>query len=376
MINVLSVVWSLPGGGVSHYVGSIHKLNHFNGISIKHVIIRKKQWQVHQGLKKELLPLEIIIRSRFDPIWVLKLLKLIRNMKCELLFVHGFNGYLVANICRLLGMNIPVLSSYHGPYHSPVPSKRRLVRMINGYARFFLKHMATHIITVTRNARRDLLSLGIREDKITAVHNGIQNIKDINTGGFRTSLLEMGISDRSVVLGATSGFHPIKGLEYLIRATPKILGQHADTHVLLFGSGPLEYELRELVRSFRLEDHIHFMGFQEQIERWLSILDVFILPSLSECHSIGLLEAMRAELPIVCTELSGNLETIRDGIDGMVVPPKNSEALSNAIIHLIHNPDSRHSMGLSARNRFETYFTESSMLENTLDVLMKCKMNA
>ena len=374
MFNILSIVWSLPGGGVSHYVGSIHKLNRFNDMAIRHVVIRKKQWQIHQGLRNELAPKEIFIKSRLDPRWIVAVQKQIRSTQSNLLFVHGFNGHMVANTCKMMGLNIPILASYHGPYHSPIPNRKRWAKILNRYLIFFLKHVADHIITVTRNAKRELISQGVPADKITAIHNGIQMFRPTNKKDYRSYIREMGIPDEALVLGTTSGFHPVKGLEYLIKALATILKHRADIHLLLFGTGPLEDELKRLAKSIDLQNRVDFMGFQENLEQRLPGLDIFILPSLSECHSIGLLEAMRAKLAIVCTDIPGNVESIRNGFDGIVVPARNPKDLSDAIVYLIQNPELRNSLALSARKRFEKHFTESRMLENTYNAIMQFKI--
>ena len=59
MINMLSVIWSLPGGGISHYVGSINRLNRFDSFKVSNVVIRMPQWQIHQGLWDELKPMDL-----------------------------------------------------------------------------------------------------------------------------------------------------------------------------------------------------------------------------------------------------------------------------------------------------------------------------
>jgi glycosyltransferase involved in cell wall biosynthesis len=132
----------------------------------------------------------------------------------------------------------------------------------------------------------------------------------------------------------------------------------------VIGDGPEYGKLRALAYELGLENTVIFKGYQRNIKQWLEETDIFLLPSLSECHSISLLEAMRSGKPIIATNVGGNPETIRDGIDGIIVPPKNPEAIAGALTELMMRPSLQFKFGESARNRFLDKFTESLMLKN------------
>eukprot|EP01029_Cantina_marsupialis_P011658 TRINITY_DN25930_c0_g3_i1.p2 TRINITY_DN25930_c0_g3~~TRINITY_DN25930_c0_g3_i1.p2 ORF type:complete len:146 (+),score=34.92 TRINITY_DN25930_c0_g3_i1:52-438(+) len=123
------------------------------------------------------------------------------------------------------------------------------------------------------------------------------------------------------------------------------------------------------VKEASLESEVEFIGYQNNIPQWLNAFDIFALPSLFEYHSIALLEAMRAGKAIVSTDVGGNTESVRDGLDGLIVPAKDSEKLANAILKMMESEELRTNMGNSARERFLDEFTEDIMKTNLIKAL-------
>jgi glycosyltransferase involved in cell wall biosynthesis len=263
------------------------------------------------------------------------------------------------------------LATHHVPYIPASLSRRLKGNLINQYSIYFLSKIADRVITVAERYRRELIHSGVNPNKIITVHNGIDD--SIGSGRGSVKLLRNeGFNSDFILIGTTSRLHPQKGLQFLIEALPAILKKNDKVHLVLFGSGPLKAQLESLSVSLGVSDHVHFLGFKENISDWITGLDIFLLPSLAEGHSISLLEAMRAALPIICTPVGDNQETIRSYQDGIIVPPKNSKVLADAVIELINNLELRQSIGESARKRFEREFTETRMLDATLNVIQQC----
>ena len=95
----------------------------------------------------------------------------------------------------------------------------------------------------------------------------------------------------------------------------------ATAKLVLVGSGPHQEYLQTQCHALNLDGDVLFAGHQPQVDPWLALMDVWMLPSLQECHSIGLLEAMRAGLPIVVTRVGGNPESISHEVEGILVSP-------------------------------------------------------
>ena len=137
----------------------------------------------------------------------------------------------------------------------------------------------------------------------------------------------------------------------------------------MIGERPELRPLKTKAKTLGIDDVIDFPGYQSNIASWLAHADIFLMPSLSEAHSIGLLEAMRAGKAIVATHVGGNPESIRNGIDGILVPAQNAEALAEGIKKLLESKELRSSLGQSARQRFLDNFTEDQMKANLIKTL-------
>ncbi len=159
-----------------------------------------------------------------------------------------------------------------------------------------------------------------------------------------------------------------KAHEYLIEATPSIVGDYPDTYFLLLGDGPKEQVLREQVRSLNLEDRFIFAGMLDNIDLELAGSDLMIHPAKEEPFGIALLEGMRAGLPIVATRVGGIPEVLGDGDCGVLVEPRNPEAIGLAVRKLLAEPDRMQKLGENGRRRWAENFKYETMIsrvENT-----------
>lgn len=158
-----------------------------------------------------------------------------------------------------------------------------------------------------------------------------------------------------------------KGLEYLIQALPAVLQAFPRTRLVLTGSGHAEM-LGPLVNELGLSSRVIFTGpvSDEELSLYYAASDLFVLPSShrSEGFGIVLLEAMASERPVISTELgTGTSWVNRDGETGLVVPPREPEALAHAINLLLGDADLRHRFGVNGRRRVENEFTVPLMLD-------------
>lgn len=158
-----------------------------------------------------------------------------------------------------------------------------------------------------------------------------------------------------------------KGLDYLIRALPAVLQAFPQTRLVLTGSGHAEM-LAAPVDQLGLSNRVIFAGAvsDEELPLYYAASDLFVLPSShrSEGFGIVLLEAMASERPVLSTELgTGTSWVNRDGETGLVVPPREPDALAHAIMHLLGDASLRQRFGMNGRHRVEDQFTVPHMLD-------------
>jgi rhamnosyl/mannosyltransferase len=163
-----------------------------------------------------------------------------------------------------------------------------------------------------------------------------------------------------------------KGLDTLIRALPRI-----PARLLVVGTGPMEEEWKALAREIGVSDRIAWLGEvpDADLPTIYQLVDLFVLPASHSSEAFGLVqvEAMAAGLPVVCTELgTGTSYVNQHGITGLVVPPRDADALCHAVNQLIEDPDLRMRMGASARDRsleFDLDIMVDRVLELYQDVM-------
>ena len=123
----------------------------------------------------------------------------------------------------------------------------------------------------------------------------------------------------------------------------------------------MKNELISMTKELDLEKNVRFMGFIGDINTkvdYFNSADIFILPSLSECFPIVNLEAMACGIPIVASKIGGVPDAVKEGENGLLVPPLNKNALSDAIIYLLENEDIREKFGENGRENIKDYSWE------------------
>jgi glycosyltransferase involved in cell wall biosynthesis len=147
-----------------------------------------------------------------------------------------------------------------------------------------------------------------------------------------------------------------KGLEYLLRVWARLVAQHPHVHLYLVGAGQgytlsCEDELRAFVDENRLQSSVTFTGNVSDVNQYLQAADFFVLPSQSEAFGLSLVEAMACGLPCITTSVGGIVETIDPGINGILVPYGDEDALLVAMSDLLRNHQAVLHLGIQARKR-------------------------
>ena len=224
-------------------------------------------------------------------------------------------------------------------------------------------------IVVSEALRRTMIDgHNVTPDKVIKVYNGIElNEYRPNTSD-RSSLHirnEYGIGTTDVIIGAIGRLVWQKGFGYLIKALPEIAKRHPAVKVIFVGDGPYRESLEMLCRQLGVEDKTIFTGYRSDIKEFLSAMDIKVIPSLAEGFPMVTLEAMAMEKPIVATSIDGITEQITDGVEGILVPPMDPNAIAAAINRIIENKELARSLGSAARKRVEREFTVETMINET-----------
>jgi glycosyltransferase involved in cell wall biosynthesis len=256
----------------------------------------------------------------------------------------------------------------------------------------FLQRRMRFLLGNSKQVVQEILDDGIPKDRVRVIYNGLAADRLDPPGPDRIELRkELGISEADIVLVALANLHPYKGHMDLIEALGllKAAGKlPGDWTLILIGrdmplQGPnimpaagngYEVVLDKRSKALGLSEHIKFLGERADAPALLRSADIGILPSHEEGFSNALLEMMAAGLATIASNVGGSPEALDDGRAGLLVPPKNPDALADAIAMLLESPASRKSLGEIARARvMEIYTIErcADAYENVYRTLLK-----
>jgi glycosyltransferase involved in cell wall biosynthesis len=167
---------------------------------------------------------------------------------------------------------------------------------------------------------------------------------------------EFGIPAEAPLLGVVARLEPEKGHRFLLDAMPSVLAPAPDAWLAIVGEGSEAEALRAQAASLSVADRVVFTGRREDVSALTADLTVAVLPSLREAQGISILEAMARGVPVVASAVGGIPEVITSGVDGLLVPPGDPDALANAIGQLLSDAALRERIGAAGyatvRDRF------------------------
>jgi len=216
------------------------------------------------------------------------------------------------------------------------------------------------IVCVSKSVSRVLSSRFMEKGKLKVIYSGIDIERfNVKAGSFFRDTL--GLSNKDFVVAVVGSIEPRKGQDYFIQAVPDILKEINNVKFIITGetierNTSYAMKLFRMVEDLELKNKIVFTGFIKDIPTLMNSIDLLVLPSLEEALARVLIEAMAAMKPIVATNVDGIPEAVVDKQTGILVPPKNSKALANAIIYLLKDPDIAKKMGIEGRKRVKRFF--------------------
>jgi glycosyltransferase involved in cell wall biosynthesis len=306
--------------------------------------------------------------NKVDYLSFLKLHGLLRGKGIDILHTHNIHPFIDGTLAGKMG-GIPV--NIHTDHARDFPDKRRYM-----LAERILSHFVEKIVAVSEATKQKLISYEkIKADKITVIRNGIDHEKFNVRINQEEKKKELGAKDCYPILGIGVRLAKQKGIIYLLNALPKIVREFPKLMLLIAGYGEEENELKQEVVKLGIDHHVRFLGPRLDMPEILSILDVYVLPSIWEGLPLVVLEAMAARKPIVATAVDGTKEAVIHGHSGLLVPPQNPGALAEAILQVSRDKALALFLAKNAYNRFLEHFTVRKMVSRYEELYLTCYDN-
>ena len=319
---------------------------------------------------QDLTTFTIDFTNRYNIAVLWKLARIIKREQIDIIHGQGIRAEFYARLAARFAGRKPYVSTVAMPIEGyDVGHLRKILYM--AFDRLSEYYVRRFIVVSDSLVRAMIQGHGVAQQKVVKIYNGIET--DVyrpacQTENRRRTREKFRISDNEIFIGAIGRLVWQKGFEYFIQAIPEVIKKMPNSRFLLVGDGVLRHDLGIKARSLDLQDRLLFTGQRTDIPDILAALDIVVVPSLREGFPVLTLEAMAMEKPIVATAIDGIVEQIVNDIEGMLVAPKDSHAIAEAIKKLIDNPDYASSLGTNARTRVIRDFSIQKMLLKTIKV--------
>ena len=263
---------------------------------------------------------------------------------------------------QMLGMGIPALAAkklFGKPYISGDGGSD--VYLTWKFERLFLEPVlknADAVIALTEQMKEKIGEFYERDAFVIPNGINLDEYAGLSKENLRAEL-QFGRSDKVIIyIGRLS---PVKGVEYLIRAMRLVKDKEPDAKLVLIGDGSEKEKLKSIIKKLNLEHLVmHLPQLPNQnIPKYAVASDVLVLPSLSEGFPMTILEAMASGLPIVSTKVSGLPEIVKEGKNGFLVEPANTEQLAEKILLLLKDDGVRATMSANNKESVKQYGWET-----------------
>ena len=234
----------------------------------------------------------------------------------------------------------------------------------------FVYSRVDRILTITERMRGFAVdALPVHSQQVKSLHYGIdaQTIQEklYDRAAIRR---QWNIPEDALVIGLVGRLELFKGQDVLLKAFARIYDRYPNARILLAGEPSSERSgykqtLQNLTEDLNIADCVHFIGFQIDTASVYSALDICVLASRQEAFGLVLIEAMAYGIPLVATAAGGVPEIIEDEVNGLLFPPGRPDALADALVRLIRNPDLCQKLALNGQSIVREKFSLQKHLQ-------------
>jgi L-malate glycosyltransferase len=312
----------------------------------------------------ELIP--IAPRTEMDLSAAWKLSRLVKQLAPDVIHAHDPHGVAMASLALSLGAP----AAKGGPMPVLVASRRVDFHLKgNSFSRWKYRQVDC-FIAASEAIRRMLVADSVPEDRTVTVHEGI-DVEHVAAAPAVNVHEAFFLPHGAPIVGNVAALVPHKGQRYLIDAAHQVVQQVPDARFVILGEGDLREQLEKQVREHHLERHVLLPGFRTDVLGCIKGFDLFAMSSVTEGLGTSLLDAMACARPIVATTAGGIPEIVEDGVNGLLVPPRDHTALANAIVRALKDDALRRRMGDAGLTRVNASFTVDKMVAETASVYVR-----
>ena len=359
-MKILLLTTHLNLGGIGIYTLNLAKYLKKSGLDV--VVVSSggnlEERFVSEGIT--LIKLNIKTKAEFGfKMWLAlpALKKIVADYKIELIHAQTRVAQVMAHFLKR-STGVPYVTTCHG-FFNYLKLGRKM-----------LPAWGDRSIAISKSVQEHLIEdLGVPEENTELVYNGIEIDRYLEVDSSKKKFIAdaFGLDINKIIVGSVGRLSSVKGYKHLIEAFSQVIVK-SDAQLLLVGDGPEKKALLKQIASLGLRDRVFLDPGGSSMDGYLSLIDIFCLPSLHEGLGLSLMEAMAAGRACVASDVGGLPELIESGRDGILVPSEDPIALRDAIISLIGNPELREYYSSMAREKAIRNFSMEESAAKTIAV--------
>jgi glycosyltransferase involved in cell wall biosynthesis len=330
------------------------------------MLVAHSEGELRQRAKEGLDLLPLAPKTEMDLTAAWRLSRIIKQLKPDIVHAHDPHG--VAMAALALSMSTQLAKP-------PLVAARRVDFHLRGSSLSRWKYRQVDcFICASEAIRAMLVGDGVPAARAVTVHEGI-DVERVEAAPPAKLHEEFWLPHHAPIAGNVAALVPHKGQRHLIEAARVVLPQVPDARFVIAGEGELRPALERQIKDHHLEKHVLLAGFRPDVLSLHKAFDIFVMSSVTEGLGTSLLDAMAAGKPIVATDTGGIPEVVIHGETGILVPPRDHDAMAQAIVTLLKNDELRRTMGEAGRARARKMFSAERMVQDTLRVYQRVAMH-
>jgi glycosyltransferase involved in cell wall biosynthesis len=351
-MNIVQIDAHLPWRGGEQQV--LYLSQYLQEQGCKSEVICQPQSALYQRAREADIPVKPLrIRSEIDLAAVWRLGMYLRRQRVDVLHMHTPHDHTIGILAGMLAPEVAKVVSRRVDF----PPMRHML------SRLKYSCPGVYYVAVSDAVREVLIASGVAASRVCTVHSGIDLRRFVALPKAPPSFPE-----GTRVVGTVGHLAGHKGHTYLLEAMRLLLRDEPQIGLVIAGDGDLRAPLEAQAASLGIANQVRFTGFRRDILALMQEFEVFVFSSVMEGLGTAILDAMALRKPVVATRAGGIPEVVQDGVTGLLVPPREPEALAKALLYVLRQTEQSRAFGEAGRKRVEMFFTAERMAAQTLRV--------
>lgn len=320
--------------------------------------------------------IELHKKPRNDAGVILRLARALAESRVEVVHSHNWGTLVEAALARHWSRTPVHVHTEHGQgLHEDLPGPKRWLR---ARVRRWTFDSLDRLLICAESVRPLVQAqCGFPSERMQFMPNGVDAPEADGVASSAELRKTLGLRSGALVLGSVGRLVKVKDFALAIEAVAALAERGGDIHLVLVGDGPEQNALRLVAERLGIAPRVHFAGRQQSVAAWLKLFDIYLNCSRTEAMSLGILEAMAAERPMVVVDVGDNRLLVGgDDPCGIVVSRRCAADLAAAVERLAGNAALRAQMADNAARRYERHYNTDRMVERHMQLYQELLDNA